>query len=428
MNFFRKIPPGRIIAAGFLLVILTGSLLLSLPIAQTEGTRLSYLDALFTAASATCVTGLVTTTVSETFTLFGKSVIALLIQIGGLGVACMGACFVLLTRKHMDMKNRQLIREGWNVSSSGGLVKLLKLVLLATLIIESVGALLSTLIFAQYMPLGDAVFTGIFHSISAFNNAGFDVLGSTSLIPYQGNVALTLLTAVLIILGGIGFAVIYDVLEKRRFSALSLHSKMVLIFTAVLIVGGTAGLYLTSELGLLDSFFFSVSARTAGFATVDVGTLPQASVFIIIVLMFIGASPGGTGGGIKTTTFFTLLVVFSGLIRNRKRQIFHRKLPDEAVHKAFILSSLYLAITCTSTFLLTLTESTPFLDLLFEVTSAIATVGLTTGITGGLCAASKLILILTMYIGRLGPLTAATIWTAKRESSLSYSQENITIG
>lgn len=429
MKFKRNISPGRIIALGFLGLILLGAVLLWLPISHNEGYSVSPMDALFLSTSATCVTGLSPIVVSETFNVFGKSVFVFLIQVGGLGVACIGASFVILLRRRMGIKDRSLIREGWNVSSSAGLVRILRMALLITFSCELVGAIGFFFIFVQSMPFWNAIGTSIFHSISSFNNAGFDILGADSLVGYSGNVPLLVLTALLIIAGGLGFIVYWDVREKRSFRKLTLHSKVVLSTTAFLIVFGTVSLYLIGDVGILDSFFFSVSSRTAGFMSYQVGDLSQASLFILISLMFVGASPGSTGGGIKTTTLFALFVIVKSLVRGTNRQAFRRKLPENTLHKALLLALIALLVVCFATFILCILHpEIPFLSLLFEVVSAGATVGLSTGITPVLSEAAKFVLTLVMFIGRLGPLTIATIWTMKREPTLSYSTEPITIG
>ncbi len=429
MKLRRKIPAGRIIALGFLALILLGALLLWLPISHREGTEVSCVDALFIATSATCVTGLTPLTVSETFNTFGTIVIGGLIQIGGLGIACIGASFVWILRRRVRMKNQSLLREGWNVSGSGELLQLLKTALILTFSAEGVGALLCLPIFLREMPLSEAIGCSVFHAVSSFNNAGFDLLGADSLGAYSADVPFLLITALLIIAGGLGFIVYWDLLAKRSFRKLSLHSKVVLSTTAVLLLVGTLLLLCTQDMDLPNAAFYSVSARTAGFATIPASQFSQASIFIIILLMFIGASPGSTGGGIKTTTFFVICLVTKNLFHNKKAQAFRRRLPQDVISKAFLLVFLALAVLCLATLLLCILEpQIPFLDLLYEVVSAGATVGLSTGITASLSTASKLVLTLVMYIGRLGPLTAATIWTIKQESTLSYSSEPITIG
>lgn len=425
----HKPSAGQIIATGFLALILLGTLLLYLPFSHVEGKSISLTDALFVATSATCVTGLSTVVVAEVFNAFGKTVIAVLIQCGGLGVACMGAAFALLFRRRMGIKNQSLIREGWNMSSAGGVLNLLKMALSITLITEFVGAVLSFFVFVQDMPPAKAVGTALFHAISAFNNAGFDILGANNLIGYQGNILLTLVTALLIIIGGLGFFVFWDIFEKKCFRKLTLHSKIALSVTGVLLLVGTLIFLFVGNLPLLDAFFLSVSARTAGFMTSPIGSLSQATLFALIFLMFIGASPGSTGGGIKTTTFFAVCLVIRAQISGKKQQVFHRKLPKDSATKALLLLLFALTVVLFSTFLLCVLEpSIPFLDLLVEVVSAAATVGLSTGITATLSIPSKLILTLVMYIGRLGPLSAATIWSIRAESALSYSEESITIG
>lgn len=429
MKRTSKLTAGRIIALGFLSLILLGALLLSLPLSHNEGQSLSFLNALFVSTSAVCVTGLTPIVVADVFNGFGKTVLCVLIQIGGLGVACIGAGFALLFTRRMGMKNTSLVREGWNISTSAGLKKLLKLALAVTLICEGVGVLLSYLIFSQTMSPAAALGTAMFHAISAFNNAGFDILGADSLIGYQGNVPLTILTAILIALGGLGYMVYWDIHEKHAIRKLSLHSKVVLSTTAVLLFFGTLILWLIGDLDFLNAFFFSASTRTAGFATVPLSELSQATLFVICILMFIGASPGSTGGGVKTTTVFAVWLVLRGLVRGRKHEAFHRTLPKEVTQKALLLVFLAILIICFATFLLCIMEpETPFMDLVLEVISAAATVGLSTGITPTLGAGSKIVLILVMYIGRLGPLTIATIWTVKPTSPLSYSTEDITIG
>ncbi len=429
MKRSRKLSAGRIIALGFFTLILTGTVLLSLPVTHNAGKSVPVADALFIATSATCVTGLSTIVVADTFNTFGKTVIALLIQCGGLGVACMGATFALLLGRRMGMKNQSLVREGWNMSSADGVVKLLKMALLITLVTEFIGALISFSVFVQDMPIARAAGTAVFHSVSAFNNAGFDILGADSLIPYQGNVLLILTTAVLILLGGLGFFVFWDLREKKSFHKLTLHSKIVLFTTGILLLLGTVAFFALSRLSWLDSFFLSVSSRTAGFMTSPIAKLPTAALFVLILLMFIGASPGSTGGGLKTTTFFAVCLIIRGQISGKKHQAFHRKLPKDITTKALLLLLFALMVVLFATFLLCIFEpEMNFLDLLVEVVSSAATVGLSTGITQSLSVPSKIVLTLVMYVGRLGPLSAATIWSIREESALSYSEESITIG
>lgn len=270
----------------------------------------------------------------------------------------------------------------------------------------------------------------IFHSIAAFNNSGFDILGGLqNLIPYQNNLLLNLTTAGLIIFGGLGFLVILDILKKHSFRALALHSKVVIVMSAVLILLGTLLLKATENVTWLGAFFQSVSARTAGFSTYPIGSFTDAGLFVLILLMFVGASPGSTGGGIKTTTLFALLQATRSAATGRMPTAFRRTVAGEVVQKAFIVTLLSAFVVCGGTFILCLLEpDLTFLQLLFEATSAFGTVGLSTGITPQLQPASKLIVILIMYTGRIGPLTVASLWAFRTEQHVWYSEETITIG
>ena len=305
MNFIKRQPPGRLIAAGFALVILAGAALLMLPVSVRDSAQVTPIDALFTSTSAVCVTGLIAIDTADHFTVFGRTIVALLIQVGGLGVTSVGVGFILVAGKRVGFKSRLLVREAMNMENGKGIVRLVKSILLMTLCFEGAGALLSFLVFVQDHPPVEAIGISIFHSIAAFNNSGFDILGGLqNLIPYQNNLLLNLTTAGLIIFGGLGFLVILDILKKRSFRALALHSKVVIVMSAVLILLGTLLLKATENVTWLGAFFQSVSARTAGFSTYPIGSFTDAGLFVLILLMFVGASPGSTGGGIKTTTLF----------------------------------------------------------------------------------------------------------------------------
>ena len=430
MNFLKRMNPGRIIALGFAAVILLGTLILCLPISQKEGVDLSFMDALFTSTSAVCVTGLIAVDTYDTYSVFGQIVVALLIQVGGLGVTSVGVGFMLLARRKVDFKDRILVKEALNLDSMKGIVKLVKSILLMTLCFEAVGAILSFIVFAQDYPLPRAIGISLFHSVASFNNAGFDNLGGLkNLLDYQSNVLLNLTTCGLIIFGGLGFVVIKEILYKRSFKKFSLQTKVVITMTIFLLVVGTVLLKLTEDISWLGAFFFSTSARTAGFSTYPVGNFTSAGLFIIIILMFIGASPGSTGGGIKTTTAFTLFKTAYSASRNTHCGGFKRKLPSDIIMKAFLLTFYAVVLICFSTFLLCVLEpGYTFEQLLFEVVSSFGTVGLSTGITPDLNPFSEFIVIVTMYIGRVGPLTIASLWSVKLKSSVSYSEEAITIG
>ncbi len=429
-QMFHRIKPGRLIALGFAGLIFAGTALLLLPLSIRDGQAVSFVDALFTATSAVCVTGLVVVDAYDTFTVFGRTVLALLIQVGGLGVSSVGIGFILLARKHVGFKERLLVQEGLNLDSPRGVVRLVRAVLAMTLCVEAVGAFFSYLVFSRhYAPL-HALGVSAFHAVASFNNAGFDILGGlTNLIPYQDDVLLNLTTAAMIILGGIGFLVVVDVLQKRSFRKFSLHTKVVLTMTAALLALGTVLIKATTDITWLGAFFTSTSARTAGFTTFPLGEFSSAALFIVIMLMFIGASPGSTGGGVKTTTFFSLLVGTYAIAANKHATAFRRTLPRGTLYKAFVVTTLAMGLCCVMLLLLCVFEPDYNVEmLLFEVVSAFGTVGLSTGITPDLSDGSKLALTLTMYIGRLGPLTVASLLTFRNLPGVHYSEEPMPIG
>lgn len=336
----------------------------------------------------------------------------------------------MLMKKKVGIKERTLIKESMNLDSLKGVVKLVKSILIMTLIFESIGVILSYIVFSKdYAPL-DALGISLFHSIAAFNNSGFDILGGLqNLIPYQNNILLNLTTCGLIIFGGIGFLVIKEIIEIRSLKKFTLHTKIVLIMTGILLIVGTILLKLTENISWLGAFFFSTSARTAGFSTYSLSTFTNAGLFVLIILMFIGASPGSTGGGIKTTTLFTLYKSIYSTSTNRLCVAFKRKIPLGVILKSFNITILALFVICIGTFTLSILESNyTFMQLLFEVTSAFGTVGLSTGITPDLSDLSKFIISLIMFIGRLGPMTIATIWYFKEPSNACYSEETVIIG
>ena len=421
INFLKKQPPGRLIAMGFAVVILTGAVVLVLPVSVWPDAEVSFVDALFTSTSAVCVTGLIAIDVADHFTPFGQAVVAVLIQIGGLGVTSVGVGLILAAGKRVSIRGRLLAKEALNVDSFQGIVKLVRAVLFMTLFFETLGALLSFIVFVQDYPLLHAMGISVFHSIAAFNNSGFDILGGLrNLIPYQDNILLNLTTAGLIIFGGIGFLVILDVMKQKRFKKLTLHSKVVITSSIVLIVVGTLLLKATEDITWLGAFFQSVSARTAGFSTYTIGEFTNAGLFVLCVLMFIGASPGSTGGGIKTSTFFVLV--------QAARSIFVKR-PLSSFPKAYLVTILSLGVVCIATFLMCILEpDCTFIQLLFEVISAFGTVGLSTGITPGLSVAGKLVIILVMYTGRIGAFTLLSMWIEHPEPNARYTQEAVTIG
>lgn len=428
---FRTQPPARLIAIGFALAILLGSLLLCLPVSVQDGVDLQYIDALYTSTSAVCVTGLIAVDAGDTFTPLGQCFLAVLIQVGGLGVTAVGAGIILAVGKKMDLKGRNLIREAMNLDSGKGIIKFVKSIFLTTLIFELVGAALSFIVFIQDYPPLRAIGISLFHSVAAFNNSGFDILGNLrNLIPYRDNVMLNLVTCGLIFFGGIGFLVIRELWTKRlRWKKLSMHAKVVLSVSAVLILTGTLLLKLTEDVTWLGALFHSVSARTAGFSTYPLGNFSDAGLLVLIVLMFIGASPGSTGGGIKTSTLLVLIQSIKSAATNKTEKAFHYAIPKDAFRKAAVITLLALAVVMVGTFLMLLMEpELSLMDALFEVTSAFGTVGLSTGITPGLGVGAKLLSIFIMYIGRLGPLTIVSLWYFSRGERVRFPDGNIAIG
>ncbi len=423
--------PIRVIALGFLAVILLGSMLLCLPFCVRDGVRVSYIDALYTATSAVCVTGLSVFDVGSTFTPIGQLFIALMIQIGGLGVAAVGTGLILAMGKKVRLSGRNMLREAMNLSSGGGIIGFLKTVFLTTLAIELVGAALSFTVFIRYYPPLKAIGVSLFHSVSSFNNAGFDILGGgDSLISYSGNVMLNLTTCALIICGGIGFLVLRELIDKRfRWRALSMHTKIVLTVTAALVAAGTLLFRLTEDMTWLQSLFQSVTARTAGFCTYPLGAFSNAGLIVMCFLMFVGASSGSTGGGVKTTTLYTLLQGIKTSATNKSEKAFRYSLPQEAFRKAAVIAVSGFIIVIAAAFALSLTDpEIPLRDVLFESVSAFSTAGLSTGITAGLSVGGKIVSICVMYIGRLGPLTIASLWYFTSGERIRYPQGNITIG
>ncbi|AGB41978.1 potassium uptake protein, TrkH family [Halobacteroides halobius DSM 5150] len=442
-KFFNlyNLSSAQILSLGYSTVILLGALLLTLPIATTNGQGMNFLDAVFTATSATAVTGLIVENTASFFTTFGQVVIMCLIQIGGLGIMSMSTLFVFLVGKRVTLKHRLMIQDDLDQFELSGILQLVKYVIAVTFTIEGTGALLLFTRFIQDMPLGKAIYFAIFHSVSAFNNAGFDIFGN-SLENFTGDITVNLTITSLIILGGIGFAVIAEIYDGKKFKNFSLQTKLVLSVTAILIVVGMIGAFILEHsnpatlgklpLGdkLLASYFLSVTPRTAGFNTVPTGALRSSTIFFVIILMFIGASPGSTGGGIKTTTFGALLaVLYSRVTGKDDIEVYKRRLDKEVIFDALSICLIALTIVALVTTILTITEKAPFLDLLFETVSAFGTVGLSTGVTGNLSVIGRVLIILTMFAGRVGPLTLAVAVAEKRhKANIRYPEEKILVG
>ena len=413
INLIKRQSPARLIALGFISLILIGSILLRLPFCVKEGVHLSYIDSLYTSTSAVCVTGLIAVDAGDTFTPLGQMILGLLMQTGGLGVTTVGAGLMLLMRKKVDLKERTLVKEALNVDSGKGLITLVKRIFIVTIVFETAGALLSLLVFIQDYPFPKALGISIFHSVAAFNNAGFDILGNfQSLVNYSDSIMLNIVTCFLIFFGGIGFLVIWELLEKKcRWKKLSMHAKIVLSVSGVLIVVGTVLIKATENVSWMGAVFNSISARTAGFSTYSLAGFSKSGLLVIMILMFIGSSPGSTGGGIKTTTFFVLLQGIRSSATNTSEKAFHYSIPKDAYKKASVIALIAASVILVGTYLMGIFEpDVSFFDVFFEVTSAYGTVGLSTGITPGLSVPSKLLSIIIMYIGRLGPWTVATLW------------------
>ena len=427
----KQLTPARIIALGFAAVILLGSALLIMPFSVRPGVELAYIDSLYTSTSAVCVTGLIAVDAGDTFTPIGQFILGGLIQVGGLGVTAVGAGIILLMGRRVNLRGRNLVKEAMNLDSGRGIVQFVRSIFATTLLFEGLGALLSYPSFATTRGPVKAIGLSIFHSVAAFNNSGFDILGGgTNLIPYQDDVLLNLVTCGLIIFGGIGFLVIREMWNTRlHWKKFSMHTKVVLSTTAVLLIVGTLLLKATEDITWLGAFFHSVSARTAGFSTYALKDFSTSGLLVLIMLMFIGASPGSTGGGIKTTTFFSLIQGIKSAATNRSEKAFRYALPRDAFRKAAVITLLALGVVVTGTYLMTVFE--PHLDLrdiVFEIVSAFGTVGLSTGITPYLTVASKLLSILIMYIGRLGPLTIASLWYFTYGERTQFAEGNIAIG
>lgn len=431
-NKIRKVirkHPRRTIVLGFIGVILVGAFILQASF-SLRGIDLRFIDSLFTSTSAVCVTGLSTVDTADTFSVLGRTVIAVLIQIGGLGITSIGVITILLAKGKVSVGGERLAKEAFNLSSGKNLRKVLRSIVLTEFVVESVGVIIIFIDMCGRFDPVKAIGVSLFHTVSSFNNAGFDLSGNfRGMIEYHDDVLWVLVTAALIIIGGLGFFVNMEIITKRSFRRFSLHTKIVLSTTAFLIVSGTVLLMITERTSLIGAFFQSVTARTAGFATENIGNYTNAGIIVLIILMFIGASPGSTGGGIKTTTMFVLVKNMKSVALNKTCKAFNRKIPDGIIEKALVVIGLALSTIILSTLLVSYFEPGFTLkQILTEVVSAYATVGLSTGITPFLSSASKLVLIFTMFIGRVGPLTLITLWYHKNKPEAHYSEESVNIG
>ena len=441
----------QIILLSFLVTILAGSVLLALPISSADGEAVPYLDALFTATTSTCVTGLVTLPTVSAWSVFGQIVIVLLIQIGGLGTITIMTGVMLLLNRKMGIGDRLLIQDAFNLNTMSGLVKFVKNVLFGTLIIEAIGSVLYMLVFVPEFG-AKGIWISVFNAVSAFCNAGMDIIAENSLCNYATNPLINIVTSALIVLGGLGYIVWWDVLrvvrsrsQKNRkiFRHLTLHSKIAVTVTAGLILAGAILIFIfeyanpltIGEMSVFDkiqvSFFQSVTTRTAGFATIPQENMTNASAAVSIILMLIGGSPVGTAGGMKTVTIAVLICSAFATIRNKNSAtLFGRSVSLMSVKKAVAVAVTFLAICSVSTILLMSVSDAPALDAVYETVSATATVGLSRNLTATLNTFGKLIIIVTMYFGRVGPISLAVALGSKNESQnvISEPTEDISIG
>ena len=441
----------QIILLSFLATIFVGSILLALPISSATGKAVPYLDALFTSTTSTCVTGLVTLPTASAWSTFGQVVILLLIQIGGLGIITIVSGLMLLLNRKMGIGDRLLIQDAFNLNTMSGLAKFVHNVLFGTLIIEAIGAVLCMFVFVPAFG-AKGIWISVFHSVSAFCNAGIDIIGETSLCHYATDPLINIVTSALIILGGLGYIVWWDVLRvvksrsaknRKIFRHLTLHSKIAITSTAALIAVGAFFIFLfeyanpltIGEMSLFDkiqvSFFQSVTTRTAGFASVPQENLTNASAALSLLWMMIGGSPVGTAGGMKTVTIAVLICSAFATIRNKNSGVlFGRRISDSSVKKAVAVAVMFLMICAASTVLLMAASNASALDVVYETVSATATVGLSRNLTASLNTFGKLIIIVTMYLGRVGPISLAVALGSKRESQniISEPTEDISIG
>ncbi len=446
----------RITALGFLSVILFGGVLLYLPVSNTK--PIAFIDALFTSVTSVCVTGLVTITPASQFTLFGKVVLLILIQIGGLGVIACAALFFFLLRRRLELRERIVLQEAYGAQHLGGIVGLVKKVIAGTLIVEGAGAALYALQFVPEYGLLRGVWYAVFHAVSAFCNAGIDILGNRSLAGYAANPIVNITTMLLIILSGIGFTVWFDVTEnirelmcretagRWRFGRLKLHSKLAVVTTFILIAAGMVFIFFSefrnpATIGGMDtgqklmaSLFQSVTTRTAGFYTFSQGALHEETKLFCAILMFIGGSPGGTAGGVKTTTFAMLFLSCRTFARGGKdTECMGRKISAANLRTGFCVVMVAFAVFITGTIAVLAIEpdSVAMVDVLYETASAVGTVGLTADLTPRLCRASQIILMIMMYMGRLGPLTLVLTFAGKqhpRDRVRSLPKEQVMVG
>lgn len=442
-----RIRPAQIIVIGFGLLILMGGVLLSLPIASQNGRSIGFLNALFTSTSATCVTGLIVVDTYTHWTAFGKCVILFLIQIGGLGFMTLTTLFSFFLRRTITMRERILIAESINYEEMQGIVRLAQHILIGTVIIEGTGAVILSLRLIPEFGVAGGITKGIFHSVSSFCNAGFDLFGErqafSSLTHYSGDWIINLTIMSLIILGGLGFVVWEDVVTNRKWSKFRLHTKMVLTTTGLLIFVGALLIFIfeidnpktiangTISQKILGPLFQSVTSRTAGYNTLSLADMTLASLFVMVILMFIGGSPGSTAGGVKTTTVGVIIAAVLSVVRAKEDvNLYGRRIARHVVLKALVIILMGFIVVGVGIMALLAVEDFSFMDVVFEVVSAFGTVGLTTGITPHLTSFSKLVLIFIMYAGRVGVMSIALAIAFRNPNGnvLKYPEGKIMVG
>lgn len=440
---FKKLSLSRKLILGFGTAILIGTFLLMMPFSSAGENNLSFLTALFTITSAVCVTGLSVIDISKELSIVGQVILLIFIQLGGLGIMTFSSLIFILIGKKITYEERELLKEERNLENSGGVLRFLRKIIFTIVIIESIGAVFLTMRFVKDMSFGKALYFGIFHSISAFCNAGFSLF-SDNLESYSGSFTIIMTISYLIIIGGIGFTVIDSVLlaARKKIRRFDLTSKAAILVSVFLIVFGTI-LFLILEYNnkgtigdmpflekLLASFFQSVTSRTAGYNSVPFSKLTEGSIFLICILMFIGASPGSTGGGLKTTTFGVLIFYVISVVRKKENVvIFNRRIGWEILNRAIAILVLSILYVGTITLIITSIEKFSLEQTIFEVISAFATTGLSLGITAELGTVSRILIICTMFLGRLGPMTfALALGGTNKVEKIKFPKENILVG
>lgn len=430
--------PSQLLVLIFLFAIILGTILLKLPISTTR--PISWIDALFIATSAMTVTGLATVDPGTTFTTFGQFIIAFLIQIGGLGIMSFAVLIIMVLGKKIGMKERVLIQHALNQTSLGGVIRLVKYLFIFSFLIEGIAMVILSFKWVPQFGWGKGLFYSFFHSISAFNNAGF-ALWKDNLMQFVGDPVVILVISSLFILGGIGFPVLVDIWKKKKFKKFSLHTKLMIIGTIAVNAAAMVFIFLiefdnTKTLAsltwgekILASYFQAVSPRTAGFNSIDIGAMEEPSLFLIVLLMFIGAGSASTGGGIKLSTAIVIILSVIAFLRGRtEMNVLKRSIGIETVIKALAISMSSIVFIITAVFILNLTERQPFINILFEVVSAFGTTGLSTGITGSLTVLGKMVIIFMMFLGKVGPLTLLFTLATKEQQKIRYPSEDVLTG